>query len=66
LQFTYPLASIKDSQATGEVFSPQKRTSSTSKDENSVLFQFFGVIFDLLDPDPQFVCGSGSGSNSSN
>jgi hypothetical protein len=32
LQFTYPLASIKDSQATGEAFSPQKRTSSTSKD----------------------------------
>jgi hypothetical protein len=29
-------------------------------------FQFFGVIFALLDPDPEFVCGSGSGSNSSN
>jgi hypothetical protein len=27
-------------------------------------FQFFEVIFALLDP--QFVCGSGSGSNSSN
>jgi hypothetical protein len=24
LQFTYPLASIKDAQATGEAFSPQK------------------------------------------
>jgi hypothetical protein len=29
LQFTYPKASIKDAQATGEAFSPQKRTSST-------------------------------------
>ncbi len=35
LQFTYPLAlaSIKNVQATGEAFSPQKRTSSTSEDE---------------------------------
>ncbi len=29
LQFTYPEASIKGAQATGEAFSPQKRTSST-------------------------------------
>jgi hypothetical protein len=29
LQFTYPLASLKDVKATGEAFSPQKRTSST-------------------------------------
>jgi hypothetical protein len=35
LQFTYPLASIKDVQATGEVFIPQKRISSTSKLEIS-------------------------------
>jgi hypothetical protein len=35
------LASVKDSQATGEAFSPQKRTSSTSKDENSLLFLNF-------------------------
>jgi hypothetical protein len=28
LQFTYPSASIKDAQATGEAFSLQKRTSS--------------------------------------
>ncbi len=40
LQFTYPQAS-QDAQATGETFSPQKRTSSTSKDENSVLFSIF-------------------------
>jgi hypothetical protein len=33
LQFTYPYASIKDAQATGEAFSPQKRTSITSKHE---------------------------------
>ncbi len=26
LQFTYPLASLKDVQATEEAFSPQKRT----------------------------------------
>jgi hypothetical protein len=59
------LASIKDSQATGEAFSPQTKTSSSSKDENSVLFSFFGVIFDLRDPDPtaqinEDPCGSGS------
>ncbi len=33
LQFTYPEASIKDAQAAGEAFSPQKRTFSTSKHE---------------------------------
>jgi hypothetical protein len=31
LQFTYPKASLKDNQATGEAFNPQKRASSTSK-----------------------------------
>jgi hypothetical protein len=36
---------MKDAQATEEAFSPQKRTSSTSKHENSVLFS-------ILDPDP--------------
>jgi hypothetical protein len=41
LQFTYPWASIKDTQATEEAFSPQKRTSSTSKHENSLLFSIF-------------------------
>jgi hypothetical protein len=38
LLFTYPLASIKAVQATGEVFSPKKRTSSTAKHEISKLF----------------------------
>jgi hypothetical protein len=33
LHFTYPLAFIKNVQATGEAFRPQKGTSSTSKDE---------------------------------
>ncbi len=33
LQFTYTYASIKDVQATGEAFSSQKKTSSTSKNE---------------------------------
>jgi hypothetical protein len=50
----------------GEAFSPQKRTSSTSKHENSVLFLFLWVLFALLDPDPKFECGSGSGSSNSN
>jgi hypothetical protein len=35
LQFIYPKASTKDVQATGEAFSPLKRTSSTSKHEIS-------------------------------
>jgi hypothetical protein len=34
-QFTYPKASIKDVQVTKEAFSSLKRTSSTSKHENS-------------------------------
>jgi hypothetical protein len=38
---TYPLASIKDVQATGEAFSPQKRTSSTSKHEISQLCFYY-------------------------
>jgi hypothetical protein len=34
--------SLKEAaQATGEAFSPQKRTSSTSKDENSLLLGNF-------------------------
>ena len=41
LPFTYPQASTKDAQSTGEAFSPQKRTSITSKHENSVLFFYF-------------------------
>jgi hypothetical protein len=41
---------------------PSKENIQHFKDENSVLFSIFGVIFALLDPDPdpQFVCGSGS------
>jgi hypothetical protein len=45
LQFTYPYASIKDSQAIGEAFSPLERTSSTSKHENSGFFSIFGGHF---------------------
>jgi hypothetical protein len=41
LQFTYPLASKKEVQATEEVISPQKRTSSTSKHEISLFFSIF-------------------------
>ncbi len=40
-------------QATGEAFRPQKRTSRTSKHENSLnLFLNLWVIFALLDPEP--------------
>jgi hypothetical protein len=46
------VASIKNAQATGEAFSPQKRTSNTSKHEISLLFSFFVGYFALLDPDP--------------
>ncbi len=35
-----------------EAFSPQKRTSSTSKHENSLLFSVFVGHFALLDLDP--------------
>jgi len=41
LQFTDPYASINDVQATGEAFSPQKRTWSTSKNEIYELFSMF-------------------------
>jgi hypothetical protein len=45
LQFTSPKASIKDVQATGEAFGPQKSRSSTSKHEISELFSIFVVYF---------------------
>jgi hypothetical protein len=54
---------MKDVQATGEAFSPQKRTSSTSKHEISSLFFYIcGPPGPDLDPDPsgQNQCGSGS------
>ncbi len=54
LQFTYPQASIRAFQATGEAFSLQKRTFSTSKHEISLLFTIFVVNF-------YQGCGSGSG-----
>ncbi len=54
LQFTYPLASIKNVQVTEEAFNSQKRPSNTSKHEllNFFFTLLFGVIFALLDPDP--------------
>ncbi len=39
-------------QATGETFSPQKRTTSTSKMKIFNFFLCLWVIFALLDPDP--------------
>jgi hypothetical protein len=53
LQFTYPEASIKDFQDTEEAFSPQKRTSTTSKHD----FLFFSTFVGHFCPP-----GSGSGS----
>jgi hypothetical protein len=44
---------------------PQKRTSSTSKHEISLLFEFLQVIFVLLNPDPAIQINTdpyGSGS----
>ncbi len=60
LQFTYPKASVKNVQATGEAFSPQKITSSTSKHEISSLFLFLWAIFAFHNPDlaGQNQCGS--------
>ncbi len=46
---------MKDFQATGEAFSPQKRTSNTSNRESSLLFPFFVRLFFLAD---QNRCGS--------
>jgi hypothetical protein len=54
LQFTYPLASIKDVQAAGEAFCPQKKTPSTSKNEIYLLFSMLEGHF----------CPPGSGSGS--
>jgi hypothetical protein len=45
LQFTYPFAYINDVQATGEVFSPQKITSNTSKHEISLTYFYFCRAF---------------------
>jgi hypothetical protein len=64
LQFTYPQASIKDSQATGEAFSLQKRTPVLKNRKILDFFLFLRVIFALLDPDPAThinadPCGSG-------
>jgi hypothetical protein len=49
---------MKDVQATGTAPSPQRRTSSTSKQTHFPTF-FFRVIF-AHDPDPHYQCGSGS------
>jgi hypothetical protein len=47
----YSFFDQKDVQATGEAFSPQKRTSSTSKNDFLKLFYIFVCIFALLDSD---------------
>jgi hypothetical protein len=53
VKFTFTLAFLKDVQATGNAFNPQKRTSSTSKNEIYYLFLIFVGHFGLS--------GSGSG-----
>jgi hypothetical protein len=53
MQFIWPLASMKDNHATGEAFSPQMRTSSTSKHEIYSLCSIFVGHF----------CPLGSGSS---
>jgi hypothetical protein len=50
--FLSKTACIKDFQAAGEAFSPQKRTASSSIHTISDLFLFSWVIFALLDSDP--------------
>jgi hypothetical protein len=51
---------MKDFRVTEEAFSPQKRTSSTSKHKNLNFFLLMWVNFDLLDPDPDSESGYGS------
>ncbi len=57
LKFAYP---GKGAQTTGEAFSPQKRTSNTSKYEIFKFFLLLWVNFALLDPDPDFESGNRS------
>ncbi len=52
-KFTYPKASIKDVQAAGKACIPQKRTSSTSRNE---IYLFILVLWAIFAPLP----GSGS------
>ncbi len=49
LHFTYTQAFRKDNQATGEAFSPQKRTSSTSKHN---FFTFYIFVGHFCPPNP--------------
>jgi hypothetical protein len=53
--FLFPstYAFLKDVQATGEAFSPQKEHPAIQKIKFINLFLIFGVIFGLLHPDPQ-------------
>jgi hypothetical protein len=53
MNLLFPRPPKRMHQATGEAFSPQKRTSSTLKYYIiSLLFLFLWVTFALLDPDP--------------
>ncbi len=43
---------MKDTQAAGDTFSPQKRPSSTSNHENALFSIIVGHFCPLLDPEP--------------
>ncbi len=65
LQFTYPWASMKDVQATG-----QEKPSALKREHSALqnmkfhnFFLFLWVIFALMDPDPESTDLIESGSN---
>jgi hypothetical protein len=59
MQFTYPQAFVKDVQATGVAFSPQREHPALQKINFMNSFYFSGPFFALLDPDPDRESGSG-------
>jgi hypothetical protein len=57
-QFTYPHATIKDVQATGEAFGPQRKHPTRQNIKFLNFFLFLWVIFTILDPDRDSESGS--------
>ncbi len=58
LQFTYPHATIKDVQATGEAFSPQREHPTRQNINFLNFFLYLWDIFTILDPDQDSESGS--------